>query len=367
MKTNTQAIVGGLRAELSQLRRSPLLLALVVIQAITFLWLVSLFGLTGSRAPTALVVDDSGRYATQFIADLAAAHHSFALQRMSLTEAQAALQRGELVAIVTIPATFSQSITTGTDTGVQVTIDNINTDLTDDIQRALPSAIATFGQQEDLPNIHVRVAEVDLINHDTNYIAYLVVSALVLDAFLVSCTLSAIAVAREFETKAIDFLAMAPTPPQLVLFGRVLATSGIAFCAILITLGIVVFGYQVMPSAPLAVLALLAFCVVLFGVLGAVLGALLKRTLAVAALVFGLALPLYLSAGSLEPIRFDGNGLWLLAHFSPLYYAVGVMQSAYHGLQVTPESLGADMLALVGWLVLALACAGWIMPGRKRS
>ena len=58
--------------------------ALVVLEAITFLVLVSLFGLTGSRAPTALVDLDGGPLAQSFIRHLDAAHHSFALRPMSL-------------------------------------------------------------------------------------------------------------------------------------------------------------------------------------------------------------------------------------------------------------------------------------------
>jgi hypothetical protein len=70
-------LLGGFQAEVTHLSRSRLFVALTVIQAVTFLFLVSLFGLTGSRAPTAIISEDQGSYARAFIAQLASAHHSF--------------------------------------------------------------------------------------------------------------------------------------------------------------------------------------------------------------------------------------------------------------------------------------------------
>ncbi len=105
-------------------------------------------------------------------------------------------------------------------------------------------------------------------------------------------------------------------------------------------------------------------CVAIFSCLGVALGAILRRTLPVTSLVVGLALPLYVCSGSLEPERFDGNKLWILAHFSPVYSAVGVLEDAFHGLHVTPESVGTDFLTLIIWAVLSLAVAGYLLSKR---
>ncbi len=83
MKNVWRAFAGGFRAERLQLGRARLLVALTVVQAVTFLFLVSLFGLTGSRAPTALVMLDNGDYAQQFVRSLENAPYSFALKPMS--------------------------------------------------------------------------------------------------------------------------------------------------------------------------------------------------------------------------------------------------------------------------------------------
>ena len=361
-----QAALGGFQAELLQLRNSPLFVILTVVQGITFLLLVSLFGLTGSYAPIALVSQDNGPYAKTFIATLAATHHSFRLKQMDRTTAIAALHRGELVGILTIPEGFSQSVLFGRDTTLRLEVDNVNTDMTDDVQRGLPSAIVRFGRQLHLPDIHVHVQEQDLIPHDTDFISYLVVSGLVLNAFVIAGILSATAIAREFESGTARLLSLAPASLFFPLAGRAAATTALAGTALLLPLAVVIFGYHVVPLHPLAVLGALIFCTLLFSCVGVVLGALLKRTIPVASLIVGLSLPLYLCSGSLEPERFDGALLWKIGHASPVYSAVGVLEMAFHGLRVTPESLGENVLALGCWMVGLLTLAGWLLRRRAR-
>ena len=102
---------------------------------------------------------------------------------------------------------------------------------------------------------------------------------------------------------------------------------------------------------------ILLFCIVIFSCVGAALGAVMKKTLPVALFVLGLAIPLFLFSGSYEPQRFDGNLIWGASHFSPEYYAVGLMEHAVFNLKVTPEPLSLLALALVGWGIGALILA----------
>ena len=110
--------------------------------------------------------------------------------------------------------------------------------------------------------------------------------------------------------------------------------------------------------------AALLLCVAIFTCVGSCVGALLRRSLPVAALFFGLALPLYIDSGALEPERFDGNVIWAIAHASPVYYAVGVLEQAVHGLRVTPEPVSADVAVLVAWAALAAGIASSVVARR---
>ena len=357
MRPALAVVLAGFRAELAQLRRSRLLVVLTLVQAVTFLLMVSVFGLTGSRAPTALVDQDGGVYAKRFTADLAAAHHSFALRPMDMASAQNAVARGELVAMIVIPSGFSRALAAGDAVFVDLSIDNVNADLTNDVQRAVPTAILAFSRENHLPGIHIRPVETDLVGHDTGFIPYLVVSALALDAFVVAGILGATAVAREFESRTISGLAVSPAGPLLPLAGRAIATGLVSSVAMALTAGVVVAGYGVHPVHPWEMAGALLLCVAIFSCVGVAVGGVMKRTLPVASLLFGLALPLCIDSGSLEPERFDGNLIWGIAHTSPVYYAVGLLQHAVHGLRVTPEPMAADAAALVGWALLAMALA----------
>jgi len=364
VKAAAAAVWAGARAEAVQLRRSPLLVMLAVIQAVTFLVLVSLFGLTGSRAPTALVDLDGSDIAARFVGSLSAAHHSFALQRMDARTADAELHRGSLVAVITIPRGFGDAVRRGDTVPVPVAVDNVDADLTDDVQRAVPTAIAAFARDLGLPGIRLHPAELDLVGHDTDFIPYLVISALALDALVVAGVLAAISVAREFEGGTARVLALSPVHPLAPIAGRVVTTGAVSLVALLLTWVLVVVGYRVPPVNPVEILAGLAACVVIFSCVGVAVGALIRRTLPVTALIFGIALPLYIDSGALEPERFDGNLIWGLAHTSPVYYAVGVLEDAAHGLRVTPEPVWLDMLALFGWAALAVAVA-WNVLRRR--
>ena len=65
--------------ELAQLRGNRAFVALTALAAVSFLVMVSLFGLTGSYAPVALIDRDGGPYAQSFVA--ASSQHSSSRHR----------------------------------------------------------------------------------------------------------------------------------------------------------------------------------------------------------------------------------------------------------------------------------------------
>lgn len=341
--------------EMAQVRANLAFVGLTALAAVSFLVMVSLFGLTGAYAPVALIDLDGGPYARSFVEALNGAHHSFSLRDMPADEAEAALLTGRLVGIITIPAGFSAEIERGATVAIDVRIDNVNVDLTHDVQRALPAAIVAFGRAHNFPGIRVQMLEHDVMPRDTGYIPYLVVSALALDALVIAGVLGAMATAREWERRTVKFLRLSPASAGAVLAGKLTVAGAVAAGALAISLLVIVFGYDVVPVAPWTTVLTLAACVAIFTCIGAWLGALLKRTLAAVPLLFGLAMPFYIDSGALEPTRFDGETIWKIAHLSPVYYAVGVLEWAFHGLRVTPEPVYVDLLVLLATAIVAAA------------
>lgn len=329
--------------------------------------MVSLFGLTGAYAPVALINHDNGPFAQKFIDALNKAHHSFALKYITEEEAQRRLHSGRLTGIITIPEGFSTAMENGTTVTIDVKIDNVNLDLTNDIQRALPAAIVGFGHDNKFPGVRVVMAETPVNKQDTGYIPYLVVSALALDAMVIAGILGAMATAREWERKTVNLLRLSPASTTAVLAGKLSIAAIVASAALGLTLLAIIFVYGVVPvDLWMTIFALLA-CVAIFTCMGAWLGAVLKRTLAAVPLMFGLAMPLYIDSGALEPTRFDGETIWYIAHLSPVYYAVGVLEWAFHGLRVTPEPIWVDLLVLtITALVAASLTLGSLSRGQRR-
>jgi hypothetical protein len=352
------------RLELAQLRKNLAFVALTALAAVSFLAMVSLFGLTGAYAPVALIDRDGGSEVKPLVDALLSAHHSFALKRVTPEQAEADLRSGRLVGIITIPEGFSRQIAEGATVPLDVRIDNVNVDLTHDVQRALPAAIVAFGRQHDFPGIRVRMTERDVMPHDTGYIPYLAVSALALDAMVIAGILGAIATAREWELGTVKVLRVSPASPAAVLAGKLAVAGLVASCALAAALVVIVVVYGVVPVAPATTVLTLLACVAIFTCIGAWLGALLQRTLAAVPLLFGLAMPLYVDSGALEPTRFDGQVIWILAHASPVYYAVGALEWAFHGLRVTPEPVYIDLLVLVA---LALTSMGLTLSRLARG
>jgi ABC-2 type transport system permease protein len=359
VRSGWAALGSAARIELSQLRHHRLFLALTVLAASSLLVLVSLFALTGSDAPLAVVDEDHGEYARRFVAAMAEVPHAFSLRPMDAASARRQLRSGRLVGVLTLPAGFEAQVRRGNTVPLEVQVDNLNEDLIFDLQRALPSAILGFGHAVGLPGLRATIRERDLLAKDIPFLRYLSVSALALVAFVIAAALAALSVAREWEQKTLKLLRLSPASLGAVLAGKLLASGAVSAVAVLVAAAIVMAGYGVVPASPLAALGLLIVCVLLFSALGAWIGALFRRTLPIVPLVFGLAMPLFIDCGALEPTRFDGETIWAIAHLSPLYYAVGVLEWAFFGVRVTPEPIAFD----VGVLVILTLVSGFFALG----
>src|SRR6266567_6971019 len=146
-----------------------------VFLPVNVLILLSLLFLGGGSAPTAVVMKDDGPYAQQFYIAMSHAH-SFRLQTATAAEANALIEAGRIVAVVTIPTDFDARIQHNQPVQVDVRINNLNTDFTNDIRRAVPLSITSF-YAKAFPNVvTVTPHEIDQYSQDTDYIPYLTVS-----------------------------------------------------------------------------------------------------------------------------------------------------------------------------------------------
>lgn len=114
-----------------------------IFMPVNILIMMSLFVLAGSHAPTAVVMQDQGPYAQAFYRAMNGAN-SFSLRTASATDAQQLITEGKIVAVVTIPPDFDTHVQADEPVQVDVQINNLNTDFTNDVRRAIPLSITSF-------------------------------------------------------------------------------------------------------------------------------------------------------------------------------------------------------------------------------
>src|SRR5262245_37911832 len=183
LRRNLRVVLAVGRKDLAMaMARLPFTVVGVVIP-INFLFLFILFALTGSAAPTAVVMQDRGPLAQQFVSAMAHAQ-SFSLRDESAAQAQRQIEEGRIVAIVTVPASFDDDLRAGRPVEVPVEINNLNLDFTNDIRRAVPLSITSFYAEAFPGQVSVRAHEVDVLPQDTGYVSYLAVSAVAAAFFL---------------------------------------------------------------------------------------------------------------------------------------------------------------------------------------
>jgi hypothetical protein len=233
----------------------------------------------------------------------------------------------------------------------------VNVDIVTDIQRALPAAIVQFGHRVGMPGLRVRLDEQDVYPRDTSFLPYVTISGLALAALVIAGVLGAIAITREIEGRTVALWRASPASPSAVLAGKLAASSSVAAVALAVATGVVVVGYGVVPAHLPAALVGLSVAIVSFACMGICAGAFVRKTLVVVPLIFGLAMPLFIDSGALEPTRFDGETIWWLAHLTPLYWVVGWLEWAFFDLKVTPEPVWLDLGATIALGALAFLVA----------
>jgi ABC-type multidrug transport system permease subunit len=310
--------------------------------------LMSLFVLGGGYAPTAVVVEDHGKYAQAFLQAMSQAH-SFRLEETSASDAEQLITAGQIVAIVTIPPDFDARIQQGQPVQVDVKINNLNTDFTNDIRRAVPLSITTF-YAKAFPNlVAVSMSEHDLYRTDTDYISYLTVSILVIALMIGGLLQAGTASAKEWENQTIKELLLSPASRWAIMTGKMLGAFVMGLGSTLLMLLVLIFLVGVRPEYWLEMIGFSLLGLMIFTSLGTLFGTLLKQRQPVIAMAMGTSLPLFFLSGAFGPISFSPLLLQFLAKLFPVYYLIVVFQRAFHGFALNTYGLLGNSLILCAY------------------
>jgi ABC-type transport system involved in multi-copper enzyme maturation permease subunit len=320
---------------------------------VNVLILMSLFVLAGSNAPTAVVMEDQGPYAQTFYKAMSQAY-SFRLQIASSAEAERLITAGQIVAVVTIPADFDTQVQQNQPVQVGVQINNLNTDFTNDIRRAIPLSITSF-YAKAFPNlVPVSIQEHDLYAHDTGYIPYLGVSILVIALMMGGLLQSGTAAAKEWENQTMKELLLSPASRAAIMTGKMLGAFLISLGSSVIVLVVLILIVGVRPENWGEVLGFTLLSLVIFDTVGTLLGTVIKVRRPVIALSMGTALPVFFLSGAFALISFTTPLLQVIAQVFPVYYQNVVLQHAFHGFALNTYGLWGNTLILVGYALLLI-------------
>lgn len=327
---------------------------------VNVLILMSLFVLGGSQAPTAVVMQDTGPYAQQFYNAMNHAH-SFRLQMATAAEAEDLIQAGKIVAIVTIPPGFDARIAHNQPVQVDVQINNLNTDFTNDIRRAVPLSITSF-YAKAFPNLVTVVPqEQDFYAQDTDYIPYLTISILVISLMIGALLPAGTGSAREWESETMKELLLSPAPRWAMLVGKMLGAFLVSLASVVVILAVLIFMVGVSPSNWGEVIGYTLLTLTIFISLGTLIGTLLKQRQAVAALSLGISIPLFFVSGAFGPISFTTPAVQVIARIFPVYYAIVLQQHAFHNFTLNTLGTGVNVLVLCAYALVVIALATFVL------
>jgi ABC-2 type transport system permease protein len=321
-----------------------------IIIPINFLLLFLLFALTGGEAPTAVVLEDHGPYAIQFVSTMQHSH-SFIIQQTTPSEAQNLMRQGRIVSIITIPPNFDSSVRKGFEVQLSVVVNNLDVDFTNDIRRAVPLAITSFYANAFPNQVVIRAHEIDTYSHDTGYIQYLVVSLMVISIMLGGLLQAGANAAREYENGTIKELILSPTRLWAIQLGKILGALVLNSLSVLVVIIVIVFLIGVWPVHWDELLGFTLLLMITFVALGTLIGTLVRRRQSVIPLSIGVTIPIFFLSGAFGPAIWGDQTIAFITQFQPVYYGIAIFQHAFHDFVTTQTGPLYDKIILIGFAV----------------
>lgn len=345
--------------------RQPANMAAMIVPVLALLLVEALGSAAVGRSPVALVRLDQGPKAVQMAQIIHQADVFRLADASSESQAQLMLKNLDVVAIITIPPNFSQRIVQGQPAQIDVEVNNLNADFTNDIRRSVPDAITQFYQAQGAASpIKVGMHESDLRQRDVEMFQYTILPTMVMLLMLSGLVSGGISAAREWETRTAKELLLAPVARGTIITGKVLAsfliTSGLGLFVLL--LGYILGWMQPEGIYWISTLLILVLVALFSSALGIALGALLQRMQPVTAISVNAAFYLFFLAGGISVLAFEPAWLQAIAAYIPLTYGDHALQMAI--FYSSSDQLGTDILVLS---VSALVAVGLGVLSMQRN
>lgn len=278
------------------------------------------------------------------------------LQNGSLDDEKAAMQRGDVSAIIIVPAGLQQSAATKTPVALTIYTDPSKTQETQVVQGAAAQIANGFNLAAQNATSILTVEQDTLTSNNLPEIAYLVPSLLAM-ALMQLGVFAAVPIVEQREKGILKRIGATPLPRWKLVASNILQRLIVAVIDTVLILGIgaAVFNVQIVGNLAVAV-GFVLLGAGAFLALGFMLASFLRTEEQANGIVQVVQMPLMFLSGIFFPFDFMPQFLRTIARLLPLtYLGDGLRQSMVNGTQIVP--LGLDAAILVGWLVVCLGIA----------
>ena len=212
-----------LRKDIRIWLRQPVNIAVTLLPPIAFVLVNALGAVAVGRNPVALVTLDQGVKGQQ-MAQIIHNANVFRITDATPAQAQALLNNIDIAAIITIPADFTRRVDAHVNAPIDVTVNNLNLDFTNDIRRSVPDAITQFySAQGNASPVKVTMQETDLRHRDVEFFQYNVLPTILLLLMISGLINGGLSTAREWESRTIKELLLSPVSRGAIIAGKVFA------------------------------------------------------------------------------------------------------------------------------------------------
>jgi ABC-type multidrug transport system permease subunit len=334
--------------------RQPAGIAATFVPAIAFLLVQALGAAAVGRSPIALVTLDHGAKGQQ----MEQIFHSadvFRITDATPQQARLLFKQVKVIAIITIPANFTQRVQAHDSSPVDVSVNNLNLDFTNDVRRAVPDAITQFYQAQGAQSpIKVTLDEHNLRSRDVQLFEYSVLPTIVLLITISGLINGGLSTAREWETYTVKELLLAPVSKGAIISGKMLAgfLTSLLFGACILVIGDLLGWTQPQGIYWLTALLAMGLLALMSSGLGVAIGAAVQRIQAVTGLSINVSLYLFFLAGGVGVLAFTPGWLQNIATFIPLTYGRHALEMAV--FYSSSDQLGRDVIVLAISTLVAL-------------
>ena len=344
------------RKDMRVLLRQPVTITATLAPPIAFLLVNALGAAAVGRSPVALVTLDQGAKGQQ-MAQIIQNADVFRITNASPSQAQAMLNDIDVIAIITIPANFTQEVDAHVAAPIDVTVNNLNLDFTNDIRRSVPDAITQYySAQGNASPIKMTMQESNLRHRDVQFFQYNVLPTILLLLMISGLINGGLATAREWESRTVKELLLSPVSRRAIIAGKVLAGFAVTFIlgVLVLLLGDALGWTQPQGIYWLSALLTIALVSLFSAGLGVALGAALRRIQVTIAISINVAIYLFFLAGGIGVLAFEPDWLQNIAAFVPLTYGRHALEQAVFYSASDQFALDMTVLALAALAALVL-------------